>query len=52
MYDKGGKLTMRKGERGPAPKGSVIVVFRPGHVGPPVFSVFHQDAAKKARKAS
>ena len=52
MYDKSGKLTMRKGERGPAPKGSAIVVFRPGHTGPPKFSVFHQDAVLKKRRAS
>jgi phage N-6-adenine-methyltransferase len=38
---------LKKGERGPAPKGSVIVVFRPGHVGPPVFSVFHQRKRAK-----
>jgi site-specific DNA-methyltransferase (adenine-specific) len=38
---------LKKGERGPAPKGSVIVVFRPGHVGPPVFSTFHQRARAK-----
>jgi phage N-6-adenine-methyltransferase len=36
---------LKKGQRGPAPKGSVLVVFRPDHVGPPVFSAFHQDAA-------
>lgn len=39
MYDKTGKLTVRAGERsGPSPKGSCVIVFRPGHVGPPVFS--------------
>lgn len=54
MVNAEGEVTLRKGETGPAPKGSVIVVFRPGHVGPPKFSMFHQDAgliaARKERE--
>lgn len=31
-------VTLRKGERGPAPKGSALVVFLPGCQGPPVYT--------------
>lgn len=49
MVDKKGVVTLRAGERGPSPKGSCIIVFRPDVVpwrsnGAPRFSAWKQGA--------